>query len=102
MPLAARPSGSCSRPRARCSGITRWCLRSRASSAAALIECLARGVNRENGCAWKASVRAARQLASSPGIGNSAAFGTKRFCAACLVTPMDWPISVQEAPALRA
>ena len=29
-------------------------------------------------------------------------FGTNRFCAACLVTPMHLPISVHDAPDLRA
>ena len=74
----------------------------RASSAAAPIECLARGVNLEKGWSRKASVSAACQPVSSGGTDQSAAFGTKRFCAACLVTPIDWPISVQDAPALRA
>ena len=60
-----------------------------------LTACRARSVNRENGCARKAS-------ASSVCQSVSVALGTKRFCAACLVTPMDWPISVQDAPVLRA
>ena len=66
-----------------------------ASWRAAMTACLARSVNRENltGSGGKAPESRSPQ---------SEALGTNRFCAACLVTPMDWPISVHDAPVLRA
>src|ERR1700754_522556 len=64
-----------------------------ASWRAAMTARLARSVNRENltGSGGKAPE------SRSP---KSEALGTNRFCAACLVTPMDWPISVHDAPVI--
>ena len=66
------------------------CPAERASSCDAITTLRARGVNRPK-----------------PAFGSSAAvsvepFATKRFWAACLVTPMLRPMSVQEAPERRA
>ena len=87
---AASPSGSLSSPSTRCSGPISALLALRASSCEAVTTCRARLVKRLN--PWLGS----RSFAS-PG-----SLATKRFCAACLLTPMLRPMSVQDAPERRA
>src|SRR5690348_10470807 len=85
--FAASASGSASRPRTRCSGRPSALRAATASLWAAITTFRARGVNRLK--SWLAP-------ASPPSL------GTNRFCAACRVTPMLLPMSVQEAPERRA
>ena len=72
-------------PSTRCSGRISSLPAARASFCAAITTFLAGTVNRPN--PWLGS----RSDVSPP-------FGTKRFCAACLLTPMLLPMSVQDAP----
>ena len=88
--FAASASGSLSSPSTRCSGRISSLPAARASFCAAITTFLARSVNRLN--PWLGS-----RSDGSPG-----SFGTKRFWAACLVTPMLLPMSVQDAPERRA
>ncbi|ELP62079.1 hypothetical protein STRTUCAR8_02981, partial [Streptomyces turgidiscabies Car8] len=46
--------------------------------------------------------RGVKRLKPWLGSRSDSPFGTNRFCAACRVTPMLLPMSVQEAPERRA
>jgi hypothetical protein len=85
--LTAREFGSASSPSAMCTGLTCTLPASAARACATVRTLLARVVNR---------------LRSWPGPGSRRSLGTKRFWAACLVTPMLLPISAQEIPERRA
>ncbi len=87
---AASASGWLSSPSARCSGPISSLPAATASFCEAITTLRASTVNRLK--PWPGS-----RSGVSP-----EALGTKRFCAACLLTPMLRPMSVQEAPERRA